>query len=129
MPMTLYISKKTVKTQFLLLEALQEKIDNCDLLCEMAPTGMYIKELFSTYYAEYSTDDGMALIAFATYNDECNTYALLEPDYLTEVQFHIVESFLWDVEPHARIIVFTQKCYDEVKKHCYGKKLDVILYI
>ena len=115
MPMTLYISKKTVKTQFLLLEALQEKIDNCDLL--------------STYYAEYSTDDGMALIAFATYNDECNTYALLEPDYLTEVQFHIVESFLWDVEPNARIIVFTQKCYDEVKKHCYGKKLDVILYI
>lgn len=129
MPMTLYISNKTVNQQFLLLKTLQEKINNCELLCEMTPIGMWIKELFSTYYANYSTDDGMAIMAIAEYDDNCNTYAILEPDYLTNVQFAIVEFFLRDVEQNARIIVFTQKCYDEVKKHCYGKKLDVILYI
>ena len=121
MPMISYYSQNELYAQMRLYERLKIAVHGCDLLDSEKLEGFHILKVLDDHI-RYSSDDGPAWIAFAQYDDEFHTYAIYAPDYFTERQFSAVEFLLRDVEDDARIIVFSQECYDEVMEHNIGKK-------
>ena len=122
MPMLSLVSKKQLELQLNSLLELEKKCVEHKIFKETEEANFYTFSILR----DYTTESGHAMLAVANSN---NVYAIHTPEYLTEKQMAVFEFLLRDAEPHEKIIVFSQKSYDAVKKYSYGKSLNVTLYV
>ena len=123
MPFTSFTTKKHIESQYDAIKKLEEKCESCKLFRDKTAESIYI---FSVK-GDYETDDGPAMLSIAIYPH--NTYAIYAPEYLTDKQLVAFEFLLREVEPKDKIIVFSQRSYDAVKKYSYDKPVNVELCV
>lgn len=123
MPLISTTLKKQIETQYNAISKLQEKCESCDQFRGKVAKSIYIYEVCT----DYRTSDGPAMLAIADYGD--NNYAIHTPDYLTDEQLTVFEFLLRDVDNNDKLVVFSQRSYDAVKKYSYGKLVSVKLHV
>jgi len=131
MPIVSSISKQEVEAQHDAISKLQEK-------CKLHGVfrGKEVKKIFiykicvDANWRNSRTEDGPAMAAVATFDDNGNKYAIYAPEYLNESQKNsIFELLLRNVEKKDKIAVFSKDSYEVVKKYCYDKPVNVKLYV
>ncbi len=123
MPFILTTSKKGIEEQNQAIAKLQEKCESCKWF-----KGNVAQDIFIYLaYEDYTTEDGSAMLAIADFGN--NDYAIYMPDYLTDEQLAVFEFLLRDVDDKDKLVVFSQRSYDAVKKYSHGKPVNVKLYV
>ena len=122
MPFIAKTSKEEIELQSTIIAKLEEKCASCTKLLEESVDSIWTYSVV----VGYRTDDGPAIVAIAKYG---NIYAIYEPEYLTEEQLVVYEFLIRDVESKDRLIVFSKRGYDAIKKYDYNKRVNVELYV
>ena len=123
MPMISVVPKKVVDLQHNAIINLHEQCARFKLFDGKEPDDIYTYSVSDSY----KTSDGPAMVAIAQYGD---TYVIYAPAYLSDKQFVIFSYILREMEPHEKIIVFSQKSYDAVKERShFGQPVNVELYV
>ncbi len=123
MPVTNINRKEIIEIQYQLIKELEEKCEKCKYL------NAEKEEMLYTYSIEgkcYGSQNKPAMIAVAQYTD---TYAIHVPKYLDGEQWTILDSFLVGVDSNEKIIAFSKEVFDNIEKHGYGRKLNIILNV
>lgn len=115
--------KKQIETQYNAIAKLQEKCESCKLFRGKVAESVFIYSVC----VDYETEDGPAMLAIADFGN--NDYAIYTPDYLTDKQLIVFEFLLRDVENNDKLVVFSERSYDAVKKYSYGKPVNVKLHV
>lgn len=123
MPLVSTTSKKQIENQYNAIAKLQEKCESCKSFRGKVAKSIFIYEVCT----DYQTSDGPAMLAIADFGD--NNYAIHTPDYLTDKQLVVFEFLLRDVDNKDKIVVFSKRSYDAVKKYSYGKPVNVKLHV
>lgn len=121
MPVTNINRREIIEIQYQLIKELEEKCENCKYL------NAEREEMLYTYSIEgkcYGFPNKPAMVAIAQYTD---AYAIHVPKYFKEQQWTIFDSFLVEVESSEKIIVFSKEVFENIEKHSYGRKLNIIL--
>lgn len=131
MPIVSSISKKEIEAQHDAILKLEEK---CKLhgvfRGKEAKEVLIYKICVDSLYRNSRTEDGPAMAALATFDDNGNEYAIYAPEYLNQLQKNsIFAQLLKEVESKDKIAVFSKDTYEVVKKYCYDKPVDVKLYV
>ena len=131
MPIVSSISKKEVEAQYDAISKLQEKCKLHGVFRGKEAKKVFIYKIcVDTTWRNSYTDDGPAMAAVATFDDNGNQYAIYAPEYLNESQKNkIIAQLLRDVEKKDKIAVFSEGTYEVVKKYCYDKPVNVKLYV
>ena len=122
MPLVSTTPKKQIENQYNAIVKLQEKCKSCNLFQGKVAKSIFIYEVCT----DYQTSDGSAMLAIADFGD--NNYAIHEPDYLTDKQLVVFDFLLRTVDNKDKIVVFSKRSYDAVKKYSYGKPVNVKLH-
>jgi len=122
MPLISTTSKKQIENQYNAIAKLQEKCESCKCFRGKVAKSIFIYEVCT----EYQTSDGPAMLAVADYGN--NNYAIYTPDYLTDEQLVVFEFLLRDVDKNDKLVVFSQRSYEAVKKYSYSKSVNVRLH-
>ena len=123
MPLISTTSKKQIENQYNAIAKLQEKCESCKSFRGKVAKSIFIYEVCT----DYQTSDGPAMLAIADYGN--NNYAIYTPDYLTDEQLVVFEFLLRDVDKNDKLVVFSQRSYEAVKKYSYSKSVNVKLHV
>lgn len=123
MPLVSTTPKKQIENQYNAIAKLQEKCGSCKSFRGKVAKSIFIYEICT----DYKTEDGPAMLAIADFDD--NNYAIYAPEYLTDKQLVVFEFLLRDVDDKDKIVVFSQRSYDAVKKYSYVKPVNVKLHV
>ena len=131
MPIVSSISKKEIEAEYDAILKLQEKCKLHGVFRGKEVKNVWIYKICVDSLCRNSrTEDGPAMAAVATFDDNGNEYAIYTPEYLNQLQKKsIIAQLLTDVEEKDKIAVFSEDTYEVVKKYCYDKPVDVKLYV
>ena len=124
MPVISTKNKQQIQREYNAIAELKRKCESCKRFLGKEAELEYI------YYIcnEYTTENGPALLAVADFGDK--NYAIYDPEYLTDKQLVVFEFLLRDIEDNDRIVVFSKRGYNAIKKYNRnGKKIDIKLCV
>ena len=110
-----------------MLEELRAKLPECEELINADKFDDLFR--FEVHDAYEPNEKKPLEFVFAQYVDTPPAYAIYYSGALTKKLFEAIGIFLSNVEDDAKIIVFSQECYDELCRHRYDKNLDIHLCI
>lgn len=126
MPLVQFKTCERVEKEYQLILMLKEKCSKCDIFKNDTADQVYLYTVNDRHYEE------PAILAFAQFNNS-HAYAVCVPEDIAKDQLSIFEFFLREVkkyaEPEEKIIVFSQRDYDEIMARNTYNPIPVQLHV